>query len=77
MTAPDCSYIRKLLQRYGAAGLPRSMFSRHPDAGRGPPFVSAQTNGCGGDNGGITLSSGFCATILEKDRRFGKTRDER
>jgi hypothetical protein len=53
------------------------MFSRHPDAGRGPPFVSAQTNGCGGDNGGITLSSGFCATILEKDRRFGKTRDER
>jgi hypothetical protein len=56
---------------------PRSMFSRHPDAGRGPPFVSAQTNGCGGDNGGITLSSGFCATILEKDRRFGKTRDER
>ena len=30
-------------------------------------FVSAQTNGCGSDNGGITLSSGFCATILEKD----------
>jgi hypothetical protein len=24
----------------------------------------AQTNGCGGDNGGITLSPGFCATIF-------------
>src|SRR6478735_6504382 len=28
------------------------------------PFVSAQTNSCGGDNGGITLSPGFCATIF-------------
>jgi hypothetical protein len=30
----------------------------------GAPFVSARTNGCGGDNGGITLPSGFCATIF-------------
>ena len=28
------------------------------------PFVSAQTNSCGGDNGGITLPPGFCATIF-------------
>jgi hypothetical protein len=28
------------------------------------PFVSAQTNSCSGDNGGITLPSGFCATIF-------------
>jgi glucose/arabinose dehydrogenase len=28
------------------------------------PFVSAQTNACGSDNGGITLPSGFCATIF-------------
>ena len=28
------------------------------------PLVSAQTNGCGSDNGGITLPSGFCATIF-------------
>jgi hypothetical protein len=31
------------------------------------PFVSAQTNTCGGDNGGITLPSGFCATIFADD----------
>jgi hypothetical protein len=29
----------------------------------GAPFVSAQTNSCG-DNGGITLPPGFCATIF-------------
>src|ERR1700720_1484264 len=28
------------------------------------PFVSAQTNSCGGDNGGITLPPGFCATVF-------------
>ena len=28
------------------------------------PFVSAQTDSCGGDNGGITLPPGFCATIF-------------
>src|SRR6201981_2798167 len=28
------------------------------------PFVSAQTNSGGGDNGGITLPPGFCATIF-------------
>jgi hypothetical protein len=28
------------------------------------PFVSAQTNSCGSDNGGITLPPGFCATIF-------------
>ena len=28
------------------------------------PFVSAQTNSCGGDHGEITLPPGFCATIF-------------
>jgi hypothetical protein len=27
-------------------------------------LVPAETNRCGGDNGGITLSPGFCATIF-------------
>jgi hypothetical protein len=51
-------------QSYGAARLSSACFLAILMQVAAPPFVSAQTNGCGGDNGGITLSPGFCATIF-------------
>jgi hypothetical protein len=51
-------------QRYGAARLSAACFLAILMQVAAPPFVSAQTNGCAGDNGGITLSPGFCATIF-------------
>ena len=51
-------------QRRGAAGFSAARFLALLMLVAAAPFVSAQTNGCGGDNGGITLSPGFCATIF-------------
>ena len=51
-------------QRYGAAGLSAACFLAILMQVGATPLVSAQTNGCDGDNGGITLSPGFCATIF-------------
>jgi hypothetical protein len=51
-------------QRYGAARLCIACFLALLMEVAASPLVSAQTNGCGGDNGGITLSPGFCATIF-------------
>jgi glucose/arabinose dehydrogenase len=51
-------------QRYGAARLSAACFLAILMQVAAPPLASAQTNGCGGDNGGITLSPGFCATIF-------------
>jgi hypothetical protein len=51
-------------QRYGAARLSAACFFTILMQVAAPPFVSAQTNGCSGDNGGITLSPEFCATIF-------------
>jgi glucose/arabinose dehydrogenase len=51
-------------QRRGAAGFSSACFLATLMLVAGAPFVSAQTNGCGGDNGGITLSPGSCATIF-------------
>jgi glucose/arabinose dehydrogenase len=51
-------------QRRGAAGFSAACFLATLMLVAAAPFVSAQTNGCGGDNGGITLSPGFCATIF-------------
>jgi hypothetical protein len=45
--------------RFGAAGFLATVMLV-----AATPFVSAQTNSCGGDNGGITLPPGFCATIF-------------
>ena len=36
------------------------------------PFVSAQTNTCGGDNVEITLPSGLCATIFADDPGYAR-----
>jgi len=51
-------------QRRGAAGFSAARFLALLMLVAAAPFVSAQTNGCDGDNGGITLSPGFCATIF-------------
>jgi glucose/arabinose dehydrogenase len=51
-------------QRYGAARLSAACFLAILMQVAAPPIVSAQMNGCGGENGGITLSPGFCATIF-------------
>jgi hypothetical protein len=51
-------------QRHGAARFYAVCFLATLMLTAAVPFVSAQTNGCGSDNGGITLPSGFCATIF-------------
>jgi glucose/arabinose dehydrogenase len=51
-------------QRGGAARFSAVCFVAIVMLDAAAPFVSAQTNSCGGDNGGITLPPGFCATIF-------------
>ena len=51
-------------QRRGAARFSAACFFTTLMLVAAAPFVSAQTNSCGGDNGGITLPPGFCATIF-------------
>ena len=51
-------------QRRGAARFSAACFLATLMLVAAAPFVSAQTNSCGGDNGGITLPPGFCATIF-------------
>jgi hypothetical protein len=51
-------------QRRGAARFSASCFLATLMLVTTAPFVSAQSNSCGGDNGGITLPPGFCATIF-------------
>jgi glucose/arabinose dehydrogenase len=51
-------------QRRGAARFSAVCFLATLMSVAAAPFVSAQTNTCGSDNGGITLPPGFCATIF-------------